>query len=123
MDVGPHVVDLLDAALGPVTAVEWAFRDDPDLWRFGLRHAGGARSDATLSLRLPVDPSEIELTVFGGAGRHRLPGRSAPAGACYAALLDEFTAAVRGTGPPPELDAARGLVLQEILEQVRRASG
>jgi predicted dehydrogenase len=121
LDVGPHLVDLLDAALGPVTGVDWAHHEDPDLGRFGLSHAGGARSTVTASLRLPVDPTETEFTVFGGAGRHRLAGRAWDAGASYAALLDELVAAARGAGPPPALDAAHGLRLQEILEEVRAA--
>ncbi|WP_141280422.1 Gfo/Idh/MocA family protein [Pseudonocardia hydrocarbonoxydans] len=122
LDLGPHVVDLLDAALGPVTGVDWAHHDEPDLWRFALRHAGGAHSTATISLRLPVDPSEIELTAFGGVGRHRLSGRAADAPACYARLLDGFVDAVRG-GPPVALDVARGLRLQEIVDEVGRAAG
>lgn len=48
-------MDLLDAALGEVRDVTWARLDEPDLWRFGLVHAGGAHSSVTLSLRLPVD--------------------------------------------------------------------
>ncbi len=119
LDVGPHLVDLLDAALGRVTGVDWAHHEEPDLWRFALVHAGGARSTVTASLRLPVDPSETEFTVFGGAGRHRLTGRAWEARSSYAALLDELVAAVRGEGPPPPLDAAHGLRLQHILDQVR----
>jgi predicted dehydrogenase len=121
LDIGPHVIDILDAALGPVSGVGWAHLDEPDLWRFGLAHAGGAHSTVTMSLRMPIDPSEIEFTVFGGAGRHRLTGRSAAAPECYARLLDELVAAVRGEGPPPKLDAARGLRLQEIIDEVQRA--
>ncbi|HXV92693.1 MAG TPA: Gfo/Idh/MocA family oxidoreductase [Pseudonocardia sp.] len=119
LDVGPHVIDLLDAALGTVTGVEWAHYDEPDLWRFGLRHDGGSRSTASVSLRLPIDPSEVTVTVLGGAGRHRFPGRPGDVAACYVRLLDEFVAAVRGDGPPPAHDAARGLHLQEIIEAVR----
>ncbi|WP_308283027.1 hypothetical protein [Pseudonocardia nigra] len=122
LDVGPHVIDLLDAAVGPVTSVGWAHRSDPDLWRFGLVHSGGAQSSVTLSMRLPVDPSEVEFTVYGSAGRHRLVGRAADAVACYTHLLDELLAALDGSGPPPALDAARGLRLQEIIEQVRAAA-
>lgn len=122
LDIGPHVIDLLDAALGPVTGVDWAHLDEPDLWRFGLRHAGGAHSTVTISLRLPVDPSEIELTAFGGVGRHRLAGRTADAPTCYARLLDRFVDAVHG-GPPVDLDVAHGLRLQEIVDEVRRAAG
>jgi predicted dehydrogenase len=122
LDLGPHVIDLLDAALGPVTGVDWAHRDEPDLCRFGLRHDGGAHSTATVSLRLPVDPSEIELTAFGGVGRHRLGFGGADAPTCYARLLDAFVDAVHG-GPPVALDAARGLRLQELVDEVRQEAG
>ena len=120
-DIGPHVIDLLDAALGPVVDVPWARYEEPDLWRFGLLHTGGAQSSVTLSMRVPVDPSDIEFTVLGGAGRHRLSGRGADAPTCYAALLDELVAAVDGSGPPPALDVTRGLRLQELVETVRTA--
>lgn len=122
LDLGPHVIDLLDAALGPVSGVGWAHHDEPDLCRFGLRHDGGAHSTVTVSLRLPVDPSEIELTAYGGVGRHRLGFGGADAPACYARLLDAFVDAVRG-GPPVPLDAAHGLRLQEIVDEVRRVAG
>ena len=122
LDVGPHVVDLMDAALGRVTRVDWAHRDEPDLWRFGLVHADGARTTVTISMRMPIMPSEIEFGVFGGAGRHRLATRPADPVACYGRLLDGVVAAVQGTGPVPVLDAARALHLQEVLEQVRRAA-
>lgn len=122
LDIGPHVIDLLDAALGPVTAIGWAHREDPDLWRFGLTHDGGAHSTVTLSLRLPVDPSEIEFTVFGATGRHRLAQRPVDAPACFTRLLDELVAAVRACGPAPVLDADRGLHLQRIVEAVRRVA-
>lgn len=123
LDVGPHVVDLLDAALGPVTGVDWAHHGEPDLWRFALTHAGGAQSTVTASLRLPVDPSEIEFTTYGSAGRHRFAGRAADARACFGRLVDELVAAVVGAGPLPALDAARGLHLQEIVERVRAVAG
>lgn len=122
-DVGPHVIDLLDAAVGPVVEVPWARHEEPDLWRFGLLHSGGAQSTVTMSMRVPVDPSEIEFTVFGGAGRHRIAGRGADATTCYAALLDELVAAVDGSGPPPALDVTRGLRVQELVEAVRAAVG
>jgi predicted dehydrogenase len=121
LDLGPHVIDLLDAAVGPVVRVPWAHHDEPDLWRFGLDHAGGARSTVLLSMRLPIDPSEIEFTVLGSAGRHRLAGRSSEPLECYSALLDELVAAVDGSGPPPALDVARGLRLQELVEEVGAA--
>ncbi|MGE0298517.1 MAG: Gfo/Idh/MocA family protein [Pseudonocardia sp.] len=121
LDVGPHVIDLLDAALGRVTRVAWAHRDEPDLWRFALDHAGGAHSSVTISMRIPIVPSEIEFGVFGGIGDHRLSARAADPVACYGRLLDSFAAAVAGDGPAPVLDVARALHLQEVIEQVQAA--
>jgi hypothetical protein len=88
-----------------------------------LVHEGGAHSTVTLSMQLPIDPSEIEFAVFGPDGIHRLAGRSADPRTCFAALLDELVAAVDGSGPPPALDVARGLRLQELVEQVSSAAG
>jgi hypothetical protein len=36
-------------------------------------------------------------------------------------LLDELVAAVDGSGPPPALDVARGLRVQELVAAVRDA--
>lgn len=121
LDVGPHVIDLLDAALGPVVDVEAARRDEPDLWRFGLVHAGGSRSAVTLSLRIPVDPTEFEVTLAGRAGRHRLDTRPADAVACYSRLLDDLLDAA-GPGPRAAVDASRALHLQQVVDRVRVAA-
>jgi predicted dehydrogenase len=123
LDVGPHVIDLLDVALGPVTAVDHAALTDPDVWRVGFTHSGGARSTMTLSLRLPVDPTEMEFGVFGSAGRHVLARRSDTAVTCYTRMLDELAFAVElgRTGLP--VDAARALRLQEIVDDIQRAVG
>ncbi len=123
LDIGPHVIDLLDVALGRVVGVDLAHRAEPDLWRFGLAHAGGARSTVTLSLRLPVDPTEFEATVSGAAGRHRLDQRPRDAAACYGRLLDDLATAVGQGRTDLPVGAARALHLQEVIEQVLRAAG
>ncbi|MET0191200.1 MAG: Gfo/Idh/MocA family oxidoreductase [Pseudonocardia sediminis] len=123
LDIGPHVIDLLDAALGRVVGVDLAHRAEPDLWRFGLAHAGGARSTVTLSLRLPIDPTEFEATVLGAVGRHRLDRRPSDAVACYGRLLDDLATAVADGRTDLPVDAARALHLQEIVDRVLRAAG
>lgn len=122
LDVGPHIIDLLDAALGPVVGVDQARRDEPDLWRIGLAHAGGARSSVVLSLRIPVDPTEFEVAIAGAAGRHRVDVRPADAVACYGGLLDDLAAAIDGGVPRVPVDASRALHLQRVVEQVRTAA-
>lgn len=122
LDIGPHVIDLLDAALGPVTGVDYAHHAEPDLWRFGLAHGGGAHSAVTLSLRLPVDPTEFELTVHGAAGRHHLDRRPADGAACYGRLLDELADAVAAGRTRLPADAARGLHVQWVIHRVLAAA-
>lgn len=122
LDIGPHVIDLLDVALGPVTGVDHAERAEPDLWRIGLAHAGGARSSLTLSLRLPVDPTEMEFGVFGPTGRHVLARRADTASTCYTRLLDELAFAIELGRPGLPVDAARALRLQEIVDEILRVA-
>lgn len=127
LDVGPHVIDLLDAALGPVTGVEYARHDEPDLWRIGLGHAAGARSSVVLSLRTPVDPTDFEVAISGGLGpdgrgRAVLGTRPADAVACYARLLDDLADAIDTGDRRLPVDVARSLHLQRILEEVVRAA-
>ncbi len=53
-DVGPHVLDLLDAVAGPIAGVAAARYDaGSDTWTAQLAHAGGAASTVSLSLRTP----------------------------------------------------------------------
>lgn len=120
-DVGPHVLDLLDAALGAVTGVALARREEPtDTWTLALTHAGGATSSATLSLRTPVTPSVLRVAVHGPGGHAVLTSRATPATDCYAVLLDELAEVVR-TGADHPLDVRRGAHLQAVAEQVHAA--
>lgn len=119
-DVGPHAVDLLDAALGQVTGVEHAHRDAAsDTWQVGLRH-GGRRSTMTLSLRTPVVPSVLRVSAHGAGGHVELTSRETSALDCYRVALDELLTAV-ATGTPHPLDVHRGVHLQRVLAEVRAA--
>ena len=125
LDVGPHVIDLMDAALGAVTGVDHARRDEPDLWRIGLVHAGGARSSLVLSLRTPVEPTDFEIAITGGVGpdgrgRHRIDSRPADAVACYSGLLDDLAAAIDAGDRRLPVDARRALHLQRIVDSILR---
>ncbi len=118
-DVGPHVLDLLDEALGAITDVALARRDDAsDTWQLVLDHAGGARSTVTLSLRTPVQPTVFQLAVHGAEGFHALSSRETPATDCYAVLLDEFVAALDGGWSGHPCDVHRGLHLQRAIALV-----
>ncbi|MEH3155890.1 MAG: Gfo/Idh/MocA family oxidoreductase [Gordonia paraffinivorans] len=117
LDVGPHVVDLMDAALGEITAVIDARLVPDDLWHITFAHAGGATSAVQLSLRVPARPTVTEFSVHGRDGVVSLVDRSTSSVDCFTTLVDEFLAAAR-TGSRHECDVHRGLHVQSILDDV-----
>ncbi|MBB3663025.1 putative dehydrogenase [Prauserella sediminis] len=115
VDVGPHVIDLMDAALGRVTDVVAAHRTDADLWHIVLEHSGRATSTVSMSTRVPVRPTAAEFTVYGEHGLRTLARTAGAAAEAYTALLDDFAALIATGVRDHECNAARGVHLQRIL--------
>lgn len=115
-DVGPHSVEMLDAALGPVTDVRAAVRGPVDLVHLLLEHESGAVSQATLSLRVPVEPSLAELTLLGDGGALSFSFRGLSALDAYGVLVSELAGQVRGDDVRPACDVFRGLQVQRVLD-------
>ncbi|MTD58070.1 Gfo/Idh/MocA family protein [Amycolatopsis pithecellobii] len=121
-DIGPHVIDLLDAALGPITGVVTSYRSEADLRHLVFTHEGGASSTATMSMRLPIQPTVAEIAVYGAHGYRSLSRRPVAGIERFTALLDDFAAMVAtGTTVHP-CDVRRGLHVQRVLEQAKRAT-
>lgn len=118
-DIGPHAFDLLDAALGRITDVLAAHRGEDDLWQLLLAHEGGATSTATLSLHLPVQPTVVEIAVYGEHGYRTLGRKAGTAGESYTALLDDFAAMIASGTTTHPCDVRRGLHLSSIIERAR----
>ncbi|WP_329460380.1 Gfo/Idh/MocA family protein [Streptomyces sp. NBC_01497] len=115
-DLGPHLLDLLDAAVGPIVSVRGT--GDPRRWiELTCEHENGAVSQASLSgaVRLPRASTRVELY---GPGAESLVYDTAELDheECWPVLRREFAAAVR-SGTPTTLDAARGLHLQRLIAQ------
>jgi predicted dehydrogenase len=118
LDIGPHVIDLMDAALGPVNNVIGATKGTHDLWHILLSHEGGATSTISISLKLPLRPTVVEFGVYGDHGYRSLPGRDTPADQCYTALLDDFVAMIHSGTTDHPVNAQRGLHLQRIIQAI-----
>jgi predicted dehydrogenase len=113
LDVGPHMIDLVSAALGPVVAVK--AHGDPVRWAgLLLQHEGGATSEVTLSASLPLATARTELEVFGEEGSRFIDARAGTGPQTFAAIRAAFARLVR-EGGPHDLDARRGLYLQRII--------
>lgn len=118
LDLGPHVLDLMDASLGPIEAV--SARGDPlSFVAVTSRHRSGAVGQAALSMAVRGREvwscevyAEEGTAVFDAAG---LDMESEWA-AARRAIPEELATCVR-SGTPHRLDAARGLHLQRLIDQ------
>ncbi|GII55343.1 hypothetical protein Pth03_37320 [Planotetraspora thailandica] len=120
LDIGPHMIDLLDAALGPVVSVR--AHGDPLRWvGMLLEHVDGVVSEVSLSMagRGELPPSRVE--VYGTQGSASLLGNTLGDGV-FAAVAREFAGTVRRGGGHP-LDARHGLRIQEIITEAESQLG
>ncbi len=121
LDVGPHVLDLMDAAAGPIEAVR-ATRSG-GVVAITTRHGGGAVGEAVLSVTTPQAHGPLEAEAVTDAGRILLADPSPTPddiGALQAAIAADFVAAALGE-IQGQFDVRRGVVLQRMIEAVQRS--
>jgi predicted dehydrogenase len=100
-DLGPHVVSLLWACLGPVTSVH-AIAGGEDVTHLVLRHESGATSTATVTLSAPAAASGNNLFVWGEAGRSVMPATPVdPVDALRTAAAELISCAAAGQRDHP----------------------
>jgi predicted dehydrogenase len=119
VDIGPHTFDLLEAGLGPITDVLAATHGEHDVWHVLFAHEGGARSTATLSIALPVEPNVVDFDLYGQAGRLSLR-RTTSTADCYANMLGELLTMIDTGRVEHPLDVRHGLHLQRLIDKVER---
>jgi len=125
LDLGPHVLDALDTALGPIIEID-AAGDPLGVVALTCAHDGGAVSQGTISATTPNSVGGLVLELIGphgvqtfDTGRGDATDGLADIRAAMATLVDEFAAAVRA-GRPSDLDVHRGLHLQRLLDAAGR---
>jgi predicted dehydrogenase len=125
-DLGPHVLSLLWACLGPVTGVT-ATAGRADLTHLVLTHDSGATSTATMTLNAPPAAASTSLYVWGEAGRSIMPAAPWDPVECLRTALSELLAmADTGTTTHP-CDARLGRDIVHVLSaaqaQLNQAGG
>jgi predicted dehydrogenase len=125
-DLGPHVLDALVAALGPIVEIQ-AAGDPLGSVHLLCRHAGGRNSTAVVSVTTPGEPSGLQLEVYGRTDRRSFsvdwgdpvagPSLFEEAQRC---IVDEFVTTVR-TRRSHDLDVRHGCAIQHLLAQAGRA--
>ena len=113
-DLAPHAIDLLDAALGPVTGV--TATGDPRRWLgLTLEHEGGAVSQTALSITAPGDLTPFRIEAGTEAGPVVFDGgRSDDDDGVQEAITTAFADAV-DSGVAHPLDVHRGVFLQRCM--------
>lgn len=112
LDVGPHVLDLMDAVAGPIETIGYT-GDPATMLALTTRHESGAIGQAFISSIVPGYLADLE--VFGPDGILSAPDRSdAERGEVMQAIAAEFAEVVR-SGRPHALDVHRGLYLQGLI--------
>jgi predicted dehydrogenase len=115
--LGPHLIDLLDAALGRISQIR--AHGDPDGWvGLMIEHAGGRFSEASLTATANVKIPRADIEIFGSGGSAAVEAEAAVGPEAYQTMYQEFAEAV-SAGRPPRLDARHGLRLQEITEEAQ----
>jgi predicted dehydrogenase len=110
-DLGPHVLDLLDAAIGPIVGVR--AHGDPRRW-VGLLcdHRDGTTSEVSLTGHSPVEDPRAGVEVHTDQGVFEVD-TSGFDPAVLTTVVDEFVATA--SGRPQPLDLTRGMHLQDLL--------
>ncbi|HMG42700.1 MAG TPA: Gfo/Idh/MocA family oxidoreductase [Acidimicrobiales bacterium] len=117
LDLGPHVIDLLDAALGRVVGVR--AHGDPRRWvGLLLEHESGAVSEASLTAHTPIVPHRSGVEVYTEAGAVEIDTAAAVGPGTMTTVVDELLLTASGT--PHPLDVHRGLHLQQVIHDALR---
>ncbi|MFC0531443.1 Gfo/Idh/MocA family protein [Phytohabitans kaempferiae] len=119
LDLGPHVFDLVTAALGPVTRVH-ATGDPTELVAVQCDHAGNATSQIALSSSIGESGWQYRIELYGPDGMLDLDvNRSMTLDALCESIRHEIHRSVLGSRSP--LDVRRGLYLQHVAEAAQRS--
>ena len=118
LDLGPHLVDLVDAAAGSIRSVLGS-GDSRTYLAVTTEHDGGA-GQLALSGAVQLDRSLTRVELFSDRGSLRWDTADIDHDECWPVLRAEFAAAVRH-GAPVTADVSRGLQLQLVLDAIERS--
>jgi prevent-host-death family protein len=118
-DVGPHIVSLLWASLGPVTSVT-ADHGPADVTHLVLHHQDGATSTTTVTLSATEAAAVLEAWVWGESGRLAMPADSPDSVAALSVALSELLANARAGQTRHPCDVWFGRDVVRVLADAQR---
>ena len=121
-DLGPHSLDLLDAAMGRIEHI--VAKGDPVRWISMItEHEGGAIGQVALSITTPGTAGALRCEVFTDDGPVIFDGAESDADEQVQGALTRALATAVETGTPSPTDVHRGLHLQRLLAQAETSLG
>ena len=121
-DLGPHVISLLWASLGPVRSVT-ARAGRADITHLILGHENGATSTATVTLSAPETAGFADLYLWGEAGRSPAPVETEQPVAPLRTALTELAANARSGQVSHPCDVQFGREVGRVLAEAQRQIG
>jgi predicted dehydrogenase len=115
LDIGPHVLDLLEAALGEIVAVDAA--GDPLGWvSVNCTHASGITSGASMCCNAAVPDGKTEIEVYSPTGVATYDGRAIDHRARADRMRSDLVAVAGGADHPANV--VRALHLQRLIADI-----
>ena len=118
-DIGPHLISLLWASLGPVTSVT-ADAGPADVTHLILHHQGGATSTTTVTLSATEAAAIAEAYVWGESGRLAAPLGTVDRVAALSTALGELVANARAGQTRHPCDVWFGRDVERVLAEAQR---
>ena len=118
-DIGPHMISLLWASLGPVTSVT-ADAGPADVTHLVLHHWSGATSTTTVTLSAAEAAAGFEAYVWGESGRLAAPVGSVDRVSALRIALGELAANARAGQPRHPCDVRFGRDVGRVLAEAQR---
>jgi predicted dehydrogenase len=118
-DLGPHLLSMLWASLGPVHSVT-ADAGRPDITHLILHHEGGATSTATVTLSAPPAAARVDLYLWGESGWSAAPMGERDTVAALRVALTELADNARSGRTEHPCDVRFGREVVRILAEAER---
>jgi predicted dehydrogenase len=118
-DVGPHMVSLLWASLGPVASVT-ADPGPADVTHLVLHHRGGATSTTTVTLSASEGAEGFEVYLWGESGRSYAPPGSVNQVTALQTAIAELAANARAGRTRHPCDVWFGRDVGRVLSEAQR---
>lgn len=117
LDLGPHVLDMLDITLGPIVKVTGA--GDPTRWyTLTMHHENGVVSQGALSSTTPVVNDAASVRIWTEQGEIECHLLTSVEGTDVAEVVRrEFAEVVRSGISHRDLDASRALHIQRLMHE------